>query len=221
METNIVRYGLRLIESDGEIRKMVLDSLRETMQEAINRAIPNIQNQIKPIIKNAIESQPEYSSLLGGSLGYELGVPDPENKTRTIIDTWINNISIDKRLVKITNNGLSGGFAISMIASDFADVLSLSEANVVDEANGYTLPWLEWLLLAGGKILVKDYTVVFGSNRASRTGFAIMKQSSGTSWRVPPEFAGTISNNWATRAIDSLDDTINNIMQTELEKAIL
>lgn len=215
-----MKYGLRLVENDSQIRKMILESLRDEVSNTINRALPKIQNNIRSIVKQAIENSPEYSSLLKGNLRLELGIPDAESRVNTIINTWISNISIENKPIKVTNNGLSGGFSLAMIASDFADVLALSASSITDESNGYTIPWLEWLLLAGGKVIIKDYIVVFGSNKASRTGYAIMKQSPGNSWRVPPEFAGTVSNNWITRAIDSLDDSITTTIQTEIESYI-
>lgn len=216
-----MRYNLKLVESDSQIRKMILESLKDQMQDVFNSSIPKIQTKIRASVKNALQAQPEYDALTRGNLRYELGVPDPQNRADSIIDTWINHMSLEKSIIKMNNQGLSGGFSLSMISSDFADVLMLPAATVTDESNGYSLPWLKWLLLDGGKIIVKDYSVVFGPNRASRTGFAIMKKDKSSNWRVPPEFAGTISNNWATRAIDSLDESISNIIQEEIERAII
>jgi hypothetical protein len=82
------------------------------------------------------------------------------------------------------------------------------------------LPWLEWLLLYGGKIIVRDYRVKMGSNNRSRTGMAVMVESSGSNWRVPTEFAGTSNNNWVTRAINKIDNKILDILETELEKSL-
>lgn len=216
-----MKYSLRLVESDSQIRKLVLENLKQEISETFDRAIPSINNQIKIIVRSAIEAQPEYAALTSGTLRLELGVPDAQNRIDSIINTWISNIFVEKNIIKITNSGLSGGFSLSMIASDFRDVLSLSVSSIVDDENGYSLPWLQWLLLDGGKVLVKDYSVVFGPHKASRTGFAIMKNDKSSSWRVPAAFAGTISNNWVTRAIDSLDDNINKIIQDSIQKAII
>lgn len=216
-----MKYSLKLVESDSQIRKLILESLKEEISETFDRSIPAIQNQIKTEVRSAIEAQPEYTALISGDLRLELGIPDPQNRIDSIINTWVNNITVQKSTIKLTNSGLSGGFSLSMIASDLQDVLALPAASVIDETNGYSLPWLQWLLLDGGKILVKDYSVVFGPNKASRTGFAIMKNDKSSNWRVPAEFAGTISNNWVTRAIDSLDNKINEIIQDSIQKAII
>jgi hypothetical protein len=104
-----------------------------------------------------------------------------------------------------------------MIKENYEDVLSSADAFVIDDAKSLKLPWLEWLLLYGGKIIVRSYEVKVGPNPHSRTGLAIMKPSK-KNWRVPAEFSGTRENNWVTRALDRLDDSIPNLIQTEIEK---
>ncbi|NCA31122.1 MAG: hypothetical protein EBS93_10465 [Chitinophagia bacterium] len=98
-----------------------------------------------------------------------------------------------------------------VVSIDYADVLSSDDALVIDNLRGYNLPWLEWLLLEGNKIIVRKQQVEFGPNIASRTGNAIMRPSN-KSWRVPSEFAGTITNNWITRAIDNSESQIYDLL---------
>jgi hypothetical protein len=47
-----------------------------------------------------------------------------------------------------------------------------------------------------------------------------MQGSVGANWRVPAMYAGTISNNWVTRAIANIDDDITTIIQNEFTRAI-
>jgi hypothetical protein len=81
------------------------------------------------------------------------------------------------------------------------------------------LPWLEWLLLKGNSIIVRNYNVKYGQNPRSRSGDAIMIDST-SSWRVPPEFAGTTRDNWTTRALNRVDKDINRIIQQSFESSI-
>jgi hypothetical protein len=122
--------------------------------------------------------------------------------------------------LRISSRGVTGGFSIDMIRSDFSDILSLSAATITDDISGSVVPWLQWLLLDGSKILIRDYAVQFGPNSRSRTGNAIMISSEKQNWRVPSEFAGTVNNNWITRAIDRLDPILLNDIEKELEKHI-
>lgn len=215
-----LKFNIKVIETDSQIRVAMLKALADEVNIAVSKSIPFIENQIKDIVKRAITNEPEYQSLVGGQLKYELGIPESSSRVNSIIDAWISNITIVNNGVKITNNGLSGGFSLEMIARDFANVLSMNDANVNDSERGYSLPWLKWLLLEGGNILVRDYSVKFGSSPYSRTGNAIMEDNPGSNWRVPAQFAGTIDNNWITRAIDKLDDNIYNIFQTEITRNI-
>ena len=78
------------------------------------------------------------------------------------------------------------------------------------------MPWLEWLLLKGNQIIVRNYEVKIGSNSRSRSGDAIMISSS-ENWRVPPEFIGTNTNNWTTRALSKIEDELNSLIKSKFE----
>jgi hypothetical protein len=213
-----MKFSVKLLDTEPEIKKKILNALREDIEVTLNKAIPNINLDLQNILRQSIQNQPEYQSLISGQLRLEFGIPDPNLRINNIINQWINNTSITKKPFTINGRGLSMGFSIGMVASDYADVLSLTEASVID-IKGYSLPWLDWLLLQGGKIIVRDYSVELGPFSTSRSGGAIMKASN-TNWRVPPEFAGTITNNWVTRAIDSIESDIFNIIQKNIEANI-
>ena len=215
-----MKYSLKLLESNSEIRKMILQALQEDVTKTINKAMPEITIKIQNLLRNAIKTSNEYQSLINGRLRFEFGLPDSDGMVDKIIETWVNNVNVNMKSISMSNSGLSGGFSLGMVAPDFQDVLSLPEAQMTDTEKGYSLPWLQWLLLDGNKVLVKDYTVVLGPNPYSRTGYAIMKNESSASWRVPAESAGTISNNWITRVVDSLSEDVSNIIIQEIEKAI-
>jgi len=212
-----MKFDLKLLESDSKIIKNILSSLKPMVNTVFSKAKISIIKDIKPIIKQAIESQPEYQSLISGQLKYELGIPD-KNIVDSVVDIWVNNINIENKTIKISGNSLSGGFKISMIQSDYSDVLSSSASSVTDNNTGSVVPWLEWLLIRGGDILVADYEVKLGPNPRSRTGMAVMVSST-ENYRIDAKFAGTEQNNWVYRAISKIDEsTIQNIIQNSLEK---
>lgn len=212
---------MKILESDSEIRQKILTALLQDVQITFNRSIPQIKKEIQDLVIDTIKNSPEYSSLVSGQLRLELGIPDATAKIEELLNIWISNIEVQIKPFKINNTGLSGGFSINCIKRDFSDVLSSSAAQIEDNIRGYSLPWLNWLLLEGGKILVKDHIVVIGSSDFSRTGEAIMRTSTNGSWRVPPEFAGTSDNNWITRAIDKIDNEITQIFQDNIERNII
>ena len=206
-----IGIGFKLLDSNKEIQRQILEALRKEMVSLMDKAIPKLKLRLSNTIREAIVSQPEYQSLLSGQLKYEFGIPNSSSKLAKLIDVWSTNIKTDYQKPRIVGSKIIGSFSANMIRVDFSDVRYTDYAVVVDRYRGYTLPWLEWLLLEGNKIIVPKHEVVFGRNRASRTGWALMKESR-TSWKVPSEFAGTITNNWITRAIDSAEEALKIII---------
>lgn len=213
-----MKISLRLLESDKDISNTILDAIISYMKPKIPTIVSNIKSKLPNIIKSFIVNEPEYQSLKSGKLRYEFGIPDV-SVVDTIVDFWSNNFTVVSKPIAKKNNQIFYSLSISMIRQNFNDVLSLSDSIVYDNVSGITLPWLEWLLLDGGKIIVKNYEVKMGSNPRSRTGMAVMIESK-KNWRVPPEFAGTISNNWITRAIDNINNEITNVIRQETENSL-
>lgn len=209
--------SLKLIDNNSKIYTSILDALLPQVNKYMISATNEIKLKIPEIIKKTIINTPEYESLLNGKLKYELGVDSSTEKLAGLIEIWSGKILVNYKQAKISSNKIVSSVSINMIKADFSDVLYSEYAYVVDSFRGYSLPWLEWLLLEGNKTIVKDYSVKIGLNKYSRTGLAVMIPSK-KSWRVPSEFTGTISNNWITRAIDNsqndIADSINRILNT-------
>lgn len=210
-----MKYSVSLLESDKDIRSAILDALSSDLSKTISKSISAISTKIKILVKKALQNEPEYQSLKNGQLRREFGIENTNN-VDVVIDKLIDTLVIDTKTITINSQGLSGGLRITMIPSDFSGVVGSEESVVVDNMRGYSLPWLEWLLLKGSQIIVKDYEVKVGSNPYSRSGDAIMVSSS-KNWRVPPEFAGTVTDNWTTRALSTIDDEISKIIQDTIE----
>lgn len=212
-----MNISIKLLDSNSQIYKKILDALLPQVTQYMTNVVQKLRSGISPILEKAIRNSPEYEAILVGRLRYELGIPDPSVKLEGLIDIWLNSIEFNYNKPIISNNKIKSSFSVNMIRVDFSDVLSTDFAKVVDTVRGYELPWLQWLLLDGNKTIISDYEVLFGQNRASRTGFAIMTPSN-NSWKVPANYAGTIGDNWITRAIDSaspeIQDLIDKVLQT-------
>jgi hypothetical protein len=211
-----MKFSLRLLETDNQIAKLIMDELKIILDKAINKALPTISSQIKILISESLRNQPEYSSLMTGTLKAELGIADATS-INSVIDALIETLSVQRNAITVTNKGLSGGFVLTMMKSDDLNGVIYADIASVKDASGYSLPWLEWLLLKGNEILVKNYEVSYFPSPYSRSGMAIMIPSS-SSWRVPPQFAGTENDNWTTRAINSVEDSVYKIIQENIEK---
>lgn len=207
-----MKITAKLAESNSVVRKTILSALAQDVSQTINKSLPSIKLKIKDTVREAIKQEPEYDSLKNGVLRYEFGI-DNSSSVDYIIDLLVDTIKVDNKTIKTTNQGLSGGFKITMIGTqDLNDVADHPYASVVDALRDYELPWLRWLLFEGASPIVKNYEVRMGPNENSRTGMAIMVESK-SNWRVPSQFVGTVSNNWITRAFDRIDDSIENHIQ--------
>ena len=214
-----MKYSVSLIENESYIRSNILGALKTTVDKALNACILKMRAPLSNLIKTALMQEPEYSSLISGQLRSEFGIENIDS-----VDVAINNIAnsivIEKKEISINNLGLSGGIDIKIINNqDYGGALNDISAFVVDSARGYSLPWLEWLLLKGNSIIIRNYEVKYGQNPRSRSGDAIMI-SSQSNWRVPPEYAGTVRDNWTTRAINRVDNDIVKIIRESFESSI-
>jgi hypothetical protein len=216
VEKNQLNINLKILESDNEIQRRLLKALLPDVRKYMNKAINNIKSKLPPIINSAIKSAPEYDAILIGKLKAEFGIADSGSKLAGLLDVWSKNIAIEYQNPQIASNQIKSKFSASMIRVDFADVLYTDFAQVIDNERGYSLPWLQWLLLEGSKTLVKNYEVVFGPNPRSRSGLALMTPSK-KSWKVPGAFSGTQYNNWITRAIDAAQTDISKLLEDSLQ----
>lgn len=214
-----MRYKVTLLESNKDISDQILQSISYHVSSTIDKIIPTLSSKIKSIVQVALESEPEYSSLKNGDLRKQFGISNTSN-VDIVIKNLVSTLQIIKNPINFSSTGIKGGFKLTMIpSSDFGGVLGDDSASVVDGERGYSLPWLEWLLLKGNDILVRNYSVRYGSYSQSRTGEAIMVKDE-TNWRVPPEYIGTITNNWTTRAMDRVANDIETIIQSTLVNAL-
>ena len=214
-----MNLSLDIAESNSVIRKMILDSLRVELDRVFQKSAKDLPSKIKPLLSDALKQEPEYSSLKSGKLRFEFGIPD-SNSIDDVVEKIADTLTIDPSPVKISNVGLSGGFTLTAIkTNDINGIINDPSAIMEDTTRGYSLPWLEWLLFKGNQTIIKGYSVKLGPNNNSRTGNAIMVTSN-SSWRVPAEFAGTVSDNWTTRAVERLELNIYKVIQSAVESNI-
>ena len=208
-----MKLKVEILESSKEISQKIGQALVPQINAYMTSAMNKIEKQLPDVLKEAIENSPEYSSILGGRLRYEFGIPDPSAKLSGLLEIWTTSVSAThSRAIVDANGKIKSYFSVEMVKADFSDVLGSNYAFVYDNKRGYTLPWLEWLLLEGSVSLVKNHSVVMQANPRSRTGMALMKVSN-SSWEVPSQYAGTISDNWITRSLEAAKDDIYNLIK--------
>lgn len=207
-----MKYNIRIPQSVNEISKGMLSKVLPEIKKDFLISIKQIRSELPGIVHDIVTSAPEYNELLSGRLRLELGIPDAASKIAELISHWSSNVQIKFTPPAIKGLRITGSFGAYMFKADFEDVLGSEAAYVVDGIRGYTLPWLEWLLLKGNAPIIDQHIIVFGSSSRSRTGGAIMRSARRGDWGVPREYSGDISNNWITRSIDRSYDRVQSLL---------
>lgn len=201
------------------IERKAKKALRASLNGMLNRSSVEIQKRLRILIFQAITLSEEYQALISGPLHHEIGVPDVATRLSSIINTWANSITVKVRLVRFTSTGIIGGFRITGLDASWSDVLTSPDASFVTE-KGKNLPWLEWLLIQGKGVIVRDYEVILSTTRRSRTGKGIMVRGKRRRWKIPSQHAGTTKNNFVTRALERASKRIGDIVMTEVLKQV-
>jgi hypothetical protein len=209
---------VRLTDSDSVLKKKIEDEYYRIVNDRINKRKDNTLQEVKRNTLFFLKDSPTYKSLVSGQLAFHFGFRKGQEESRLepILNTFINSI----HYIYSPFSAHGGHFSFVGFVDDFSDVLSLPEAkiqgnNKPEFSTKYPLPWLNWLLLQGDKI-IEGYRIELGV-LASRSGKAIMVK--GGSWAVP-ELGGSDSNNWiteltpqGTRAISEHDRQMQKIME--------
>lgn len=223
----MAKIPVRVKISDSEAKKIetsILDIFVDELNTRLGVGLFRIIEKIKISVGNMIRSAPEFSDLIGNTqIRAEIGLVDGASKLNDIIEIFVNGIRFDTDPFRRVGRVIKGGLTINIIREDYADVLASESASYTYYSQRYrkevTIPWLEWLLIAGDEILVRDFKVKFGlAIEGSRTGNAVMKKDkSSAGWRVPGQYVGYPDDNFVTRALDGIEDDIYNILKNELE----
>ena len=219
--TGHIQISAELLDTDDYIIKEISKAISKEIGTRLNKISISILDSTKILLDATLRQQPEYNSIaMQGKLAKALGLPDGEDSMNWLIEQIIANIKID-----IVHNTATP----KMAYTDFSikstlDVESLyndPQANVETKA-GETLPWLRWLLSEGSNQVIKGYRIYYAPipKPRSRSGGAIMVQDEGSSWGVPPEFAGTESNNFITRAIIQVQNELGSAISDKLKGAL-
>lgn len=206
---------IQLTETTGQIEDKINRALAEEINLLLLKKKIKIETKCKNLVADWISSQPEMVSLtsptpdsLAGQFGMFKGTE--ESAVKDIIEAVESSVTV--KLTKIDKN-LNGGIQVFFQPSTFTNLLGLTSGHVLYERGD--LHWLSWLLTEGDSIIVVNYTYNPGSG-LGRSGLGNMQESG--AFRVPPEFSGTIRDNFITRALIGKvqENDIFNVIKREL-----
>tara|TARA_R110000868_G_scaffold380675_2_gene646692 strand:+ start:1607 stop:2224 length:618 start_codon:yes stop_codon:yes gene_type:complete len=184
---------LQLLDSYRKIQGDIFKAIADELNQKLEKGKSTIENKIKNFVSTQINNSYEMIELRGGYLQGALGVTYPQTAVEAIVNSVASSVRVS--MVKF-NHKLTGGLWIYIQPSTFANLLTLPAGHTV--YSGGDLHWLQWLLTLGDKFIVVGYDYSPESG-LGRTGLGTMEL--GGSFRVPPEFSGTLDDNFITRSI--------------------
>jgi hypothetical protein len=191
-------FTIELLDSVSSIQKKVNQACADHFNKNINRLGSSLVDKFKIAVESWLIDQPEIISLNTASpdsLMAQFGLPPAQAATITaqIIQAVKNSISIK---IRKFDAKLNGGIDVNFQPKGFQNLLTLGAGHTIYDKGD--LHWLDWLLTMGDTIIVAgyDYNAETG---IGRSGLGNMKE--GGAWSVPPEFSGTLENNFVTRAL--------------------
>lgn len=202
--------SLRLLESQQQFDAKVNAAILTHLNKKIDSNKGRVTKRFKQAIETWIRSQPEIASLLDegvlNSLNAQFGL---RLGTATgAVDDIVSAVVDSSEIVisKITPR-LRGGIEFRFQPNDFGNLLSLDSGHVTTE-NNTDLHWLNWLLTLGDTIIIVGYKYTPENQGRSRGGV----MDTGGSFRVSPNFSGTASDNFITRALANREQEISTLL---------
>ena len=199
--------SIKLLESNNAIVKKIHKALVKLFNRRFSKRSNTILSEIRPLVASALMSSDEIKSLSSGALKIDFGLTsDPSG---AIVNAIVDSLDIDIKKATGTAAGIKGGLLITMQPIDYNNLFSLSVAEQITE-KGVSLPWLQWLLTFGQQIIVANFGVEYGAGKG-RSGGGYMSVDE-RPFKVSSQHAGTVDDNFITRAIDSVAPQIKSIL---------
>ena len=206
--------SIRLTEPFSVINKKINFAMAEELNKRMRKNSRRSVNMFKLLIPNWIMEQPEVTSLLANgvptSLNAQFGLSpgNAQEAVKEIVSAVATSMVV--KFIPISPK-LKGGVQFDFQSADFANLLGLGDGHQYTKL-GVDLHWLDWLLTKGDTTIVKGYHYEPSSGGRSRGG--TMKMTG--YFRVPPEHAGTITDNFITRAFDNRERQISQVLSNLL-----
>lgn len=188
-------------------KQLTIDALyKEVLKKAASPILQtNLLSGVKSILRQALVQQIQYQEMLDNNsrLRAELGVVDSAAAINSVVDTWVNSVSVTVNKPHKVGNQIVGVLvSITAIDASYQDVIEQGYASY-DTEKGENIPWLEWLLTKGVELVIFDHIIfkpVHGTDKSRTHTNTIMAKSAGKAWGVPMYAAGTSGNNMASHA---------------------
>jgi hypothetical protein len=206
--------SLRITDSISVIEKEINKGIADYVNKKLSNNQNRIINSIKLLVPSWVLTQPEMVALASSDptslAGYFGIVGDSASIASNIAISVADSLTFK---FDSFNNNLVGGFEVYIQPTTFTNLLGLKDGHSV--YMGGNLHWLDWLLTRGDEIIISNYQYN-PQTGLGRSGLGNMIP--GGVFRVPPQYSGTIKDNFVTRALvgNSQDQAITQIFDNYL-----
>jgi|TARA_R110000744_G_scaffold188819_1_gene308060 hypothetical protein len=204
-----------------ELEEKIIKHLDKVLNEAVLKSAAQLTPIIKGIVKPALLQSSELKALSGGDLIGEFGLDRAvaAGVAAEVAERVADTVEVKSIKVSLKHN--KGGLLLTIQPNNLQNVLSISNGSYSYYSRRYKttvkIDWLDWLLTKGDAIIVAKFHFeeISGAGRSGQG-----KMLKGQSWRVRPEYSGTMGDNLITRALSEKNviDNITNSMSKTLQK---
>ena len=202
---------IKLLDSVSVIESKINQSIQKHLNDLVFRKKGTLRQKVLKNVTGWVYEQPEIIAIKDNSLAAQLGLPrgTASSVAERIVLSVVQATEFE---VKRFDNKLRGGITFRFQPDNFANLISLADGHVTTE-NDQDLHWLRGLLKEGHRTIVVGYQFIPTSG--GRSGGGVMGK--GSSWRIPPQFAGTEDDNFITRAFSGKEKQLEKLFAEILE----
>lgn len=185
--------------------------------DAASKLTFNSSKDIKPeiiaILTRALNDSSTVKALREGKLRDDFGI------FGNMVDIAIDNIikiladNIDTQPKK-SNKKKGVSISANLMPSDISVLTSVGGGSYQTESGD--INWMDWLLTRGSQVIIKDFWLFEHAKGTTRSGgkevMVKISKNKRDPFRVDPQHAGTRTNNFITRALDTVRDDIASVI---------
>ena len=180
----------------------------------------DVTETIKPLVYDAVHDCHEMQALRSSDLRAAMGLNPPQARdvSKQIAESVSSSLIVESG--KVTPKNLSTMISIYVQPAGLDNVLSVGGSTVnytSTEGKQVTIPWLDWLLTEGDRILVSGFSLELGQGLGRSWGGRMVETPTG-SWRIEPQYAGTLTDNFVTRAL--AEKKLESAISKEIMKSV-
>lgn len=208
----------RIGNFDKSFKTWLIGQVAEESDRIFRSKKTVIETQVRELLRNKLINNEAIQSLLDydiakNSLKKQFGLTDSEAVASVdlIIESVVNSVQVV--LIQSRRLDLVTSFNIQILPQTLISNLA-NTIYYTSDRSGSEIRWLEWLLLRGLEITVYGWSQKLSNNPKSRAGGTMIEN--GGFYRVDSRFAGTVDDNFLTRAITESNDEIITIIRNNL-----